>query len=56
METQYLCDIYRNDYEIYLKQAILFNKKINVMYPAINYPRPIDQRNLKTIVSKLNQY
>lgn len=42
MNTIYLCDTNRNDYEQYLKQAILFRKEVDVVYPHIKYSRPVD--------------
>lgn len=56
MENQYLCDLYRVDYEKYLRQAILFSTKVNVMYPAIKYPRDIDNEFMLERISSLEKY
>lgn len=56
MENLYLCDLYRSDYERYLRQAILFNTKINVIYPNIKYPREIDNEFVSERISSLEQY
>lgn len=56
MENNYLCDWYRTDYEQYLRQAILFSSKINVLYPDISYRRPIDREIVNDKISILKKY
>lgn len=56
MENNYLCDIYRDDFEQYLKQSILFSKKVNAVYPVIDYPREIDRQWLSKRIKTLNKY
>lgn len=56
MENQYLCDWFRDDYEQYLRQAILFNTKVNVLYPDIDYPRDVDKELMATKISSLERY
>lgn len=56
MESQYLCDLFRDDYEQYLRQAILFNTKVTVLYPDIDYPRDIDKELMTAKISSLDKY
>lgn len=56
MDNLFLCDFYREDYEQYLRQAILFSSKVNVMYPDINYPRDVDKEEKAKRISVLEQY
>lgn len=56
MENQYLCDLFRDDYEQYLRHAILFNTKVNVLYPDIDYPRDIDKALMSAKISLLERY
>lgn len=56
MESQYLCDLFRDDYEQYLRQSILFNSKITVLYPNINYPRDVDKERMSIRISALDKY
>ncbi|MCH5194175.1 MAG: hypothetical protein J1F11_09455 [Oscillospiraceae bacterium] len=56
MENLFLCDLFRSDYEQYLRQAILFSTKVNVMYPDINYSRDVDKAAIAEKISTLYQY
>lgn len=56
MESLYLCDFFRDDYEQYLRQSILFNSKVTVLYPNINYPRDVDKEYMSAKISVLDKY
>ncbi len=56
MENQFLCDIYSNNYEQYIKQSILFSKKVNIMYPVIEYDRTIDREWQNDKIGSLKKY